>query len=89
MARRLRFFVASALVRDLLLRAKHLFVEAMVAGADNSNGDAQNTFRSYSQYQRLLEMAKVGPGHDARAQTAAPILERRPECRGGPALHQG
>ena len=29
--RRLRFFVASARVRDLLLRAKHLFVTAIVA----------------------------------------------------------
>jgi len=36
----------------LFLCAKHLFVEAMVAGADISNGDAQNTSRSWSQDQR-------------------------------------
>jgi hypothetical protein len=38
-------FVAA---QDLLLRAEHLFVEAMVAEADISNGDAQNTPRSCS-----------------------------------------
>jgi hypothetical protein len=40
-----------------------------MAGADISNGDAQNTSRSWSQDQRLLEMPKVGPGHDAGART--------------------
>ena len=53
----------------LFLCAKHLFVEAMLAGADISNGDGQNTSRSWSQDQRLLEMPKVGPGHDAGART--------------------
>jgi hypothetical protein len=35
------FLVALPLVRDLFIRAKHLFIAAILAGADISNGDAQ------------------------------------------------
>ena len=75
-----RLLVDGNRVRDLLLRAKHLFVEAMVAEADISNGDGQNTPRSCSQDQRLLEMRTslaVMPEHEH----AAPILQRLTECR--------
>ena len=65
------FLVDLPTARDLLLRAKHLFVEAMVVGADiSSNGDAQNTSHSCSQDQRLLEMLKVGPDACAGARRA-------------------
>jgi hypothetical protein len=51
-----------------------------MAGADISNGDAQNTSRSWSQDQRLLEMPSALAMMLAH-ERAALILQRRPECR--------
>ena len=68
----IRFFVAAAPVRGLLLCAKHLFVEAMVAGAELLAAVAK-----ISVYWRCRRSALAM----MRAHDAAPILQRPPECR--------
>ena len=80
--RRLRFFVASARVRDLLLRAKHLFVAAAPRGPRNAE---RSWARPVEQAGRVIQHTQEMP--DARGEEGEP--DSRGEARTGLATAAG